>query len=209
VLPSTLHNVRLLADVVLPQKVIETRIEGESSIPKSNGKVRRVWLEPAEPQAFPMAVQALLADEMIVVGPGSVYTSLLPNLLVPDIVAAIQASRALKVYVCNLATQPGETDGYTCGDHIRALEEHTGSRLFDVIVVNNRLEGTLPEGVDWVTPEANLDTDYTIHQSDVIDEARPWRHSPSKLAQALVDLYQQRSGHLIEYTVSQGQRNKE
>jgi uncharacterized cofD-like protein len=121
VLPSTLHDVRLVADVMLPYLVSEIRVEGESHIPESTGSVRRVWLEPNSPPAFPDAVQAILSADLIVIGPGSLYTSLLPNLLVPDITAAIRSSRALKIYVCNVATQPGETEHFTCGDHLMAI----------------------------------------------------------------------------------------
>ncbi|MBE9474509.1 MAG: YvcK family protein, partial [Chloroflexi bacterium] len=94
VLPSTLHNVQLVADVRLPHLISEVRVAGESQIPKSNGKVRRVWLEPNAPPAFPQAIRALLAADVIVIGPGSLYTSILPNLLVPDIADAIRSSRA-------------------------------------------------------------------------------------------------------------------
>jgi uncharacterized cofD-like protein len=137
VLPSTLHDVQLVADVLLPHTLNEVRVQGESSIPESPGKIRRVWLEPNDPPAFPESIQAILAADLIVVGPGSLFTSILPNLLVPDIAAAISASRALKIYVCNVATQPGETDGFTCGDHVRVIEEHVGSGLFDIVVANS------------------------------------------------------------------------
>ena len=110
VLPSTLRAVRLVADMRLPQLANEIRVEGESRIPEMAGSVRRVWLEPNNPPAFPPVLQAILKSELIVIGPGSLYTSLLPNLLVPELLAAIRASRAVKVYVCNVATQPGETD---------------------------------------------------------------------------------------------------
>ena len=123
VLPSTLHDVRLVADVLLPHAVNEVRVQGESKIPEVAGRIRRVWLEPNNPPAFPPVLQAILNADLIVVGPGSLYTSLLPNLLVPDLLAAIHSSRAVKAYVCNIATQVGETDLYTCYDHVHALEE--------------------------------------------------------------------------------------
>lgn len=198
VLPSTLHDVRLVADVRLPAVVTEVRVEGESQIPESAGQVRRVWLEPNNPQAFPQAIQAMLAADMILIGPGSLYTSILPNLLVPDIAAAVRASRGLKIYVCNVATQPGETDGYSCGDHIRALEEHAGGDLFEMVVSNRNCEGDLPEDIDWVRTEDDLMVDYPIYQSDLIDPARPWRHNAEKLAQVLMDLLQERTGPLLE-----------
>lgn len=198
VLPSTLHDVRLVADVVLPHLNSEVRVEGESRIPQSAGKVRRVWLEPDTPLAFPQAVQAILAADLIVIGPGSLYTSVIPNLLVPDIAAAIRSSRALKIFVCNVATERGETDGYTCKDHIRALEDHVGRGLFDLVVSNHTFQGELPEGIDWVTTEPDLDLEYPIYQADLIDESSPWRHDSAKLAQVLMDLYQERTGPLVE-----------
>lgn len=198
VLPSTLHDVRLVADVVLPHLHSEVRVEGESRIPQSAGKVRRVWLEPDTPLAFPQAVQAILAADLIVIGPGSLYTSVIPNLLVPDIAAAIRSSRALKIFVCNVATERGETDGYTCKDHIRALEDHVGRGLFDLVVSNHTFQGGLPEGIDWVENEPDLELEYPIYQANLIDESSPWRHDSAKLAQVLMDLYQERTGPLVE-----------
>lgn len=196
VLPSTLNDVRLVADIRLPYQQNEIRIEGESHIPDSSGQIRRVWLEPNSPPAFPQAVQEILAADMIVIGPGSLYTSLLPNLLVPDIADAIRASRSFKVFICNLASQPGETDSYTCGDHIRALEEHCGSNLFDLIVVNKQNEDVLPEGIEWVTIEGDLEADYSVYRADLVDTMYPWRHDSIKLAQILIDLLQERTGPL-------------
>lgn len=198
VLPSTLHDVRLAADVILPNTASEVRVQGESSIPESAGRIRRVWLEPNDPPAFPDAIHAILAADLIIVGPGSLYTSLLPNLLVPDIAAAINASRALKVYVCNVATQPGETDGYSCGDHMHMLEEHLGSGLFDIVVANSNCGEPLSEGVDWVRTEDDFDVDHAVYRSDLIDQIRPWRHSSEKLGQVIMDLYQERTGPLVE-----------
>jgi uncharacterized cofD-like protein len=198
VLPATLHNVRLVADVMLPHTINEVRVEGESQIPNSNGRVRRVWLEPNNPPAFPQGIQAILAADLIIIGPGSLYTSLLPDLLVPDLQEAIRASKALKIYVCNVATQPGETDGYTCGDHVRALEGHGGQGLFDVVVSNQHCDAKLPPGVDWVLAETELDEDHAVYRADLIDSLHPWRHDAEKLAQVIMDLYQERTGPLVE-----------
>lgn len=198
VLPATLHDVRLVADVILPHSYNEVRVEGESSIPESSGRVRRVWLEPNDPPAFPSVIQAILAADLIVVGPGSLYTSVLPNLLVPDIAAAIGASRALKVYICNVATQSGETDGFTCGDHIQVLEDHLGSGFFDLIVANNNCNGPLATGINWVITEDDLGVDHPIYSADLVDPDHPWRHDSAKLAQVLMDLYLERTGPLVE-----------
>ncbi|MBN1148084.1 MAG: YvcK family protein [Anaerolineales bacterium] len=198
VLPSTLHNVRLVADVVLPHLVNEVRVEGESRIPKSNGEVRRVWLEPSAPPAFPDAIRAILAADLILIGPGSLYTSILPNLLVPDLAEAIRASRALKLFICNVATQRGETDRYSCGNHLRALEEHGGSSLFDIAVVNRLFDGNLPQDVDWVWIDPDLGEDYAIYEADLVDTLHPWRHDSQKLAEVIIDLLQERTGPLVQ-----------
>ena len=198
VLPATLHNVRLVADMQLPHSNGEVRVEGESTIPKFPGDVRRVWLEPSNPTPYPQVIQAILASELIVIGPGSLFTSVIPNLLVPDIVAAIQASRALKIYVCNVATQPGETDGYCCEDHIKALIDHVGGSIFDIIVINNQFKGKLPLGTEWVKTIPENESEYPIYRADLVDEGQPWRHDSSKLAKAIIDLYQERTGPLVE-----------
>jgi uncharacterized cofD-like protein len=198
VLPATLHDVRLVADVQLPHNIGEVRVEGESTIPTFPGNVRRVWLEPNNPTAYPLAIQAILAAELIVVGPGSLFTSILPNLLVPDICAAIQASRALKIYVCNVATQPGETEGFSCEDHVKVITDHVGTTLFDIVVTNDNFDAQLASGTDWVktTPERELEV--PIYQANLVDTIQPWRHDSSKLARTMIDLYQERTGPLVE-----------
>ena len=198
VLPASLHDVRLVADVSLQHSIGEVRVEGESQIPKFPGSVKRVWLEPNNPPAYPQAIQAILAAELIVVGPGSLYTSILPNLLVPDVAAAIRASRALKIFVSNVASETGETEGFTCGDFVRALEEHVSNSMFDIVVQNNNYEGNLPEGVQWIKAEPDRDTDFAVYQADLVDSGTPWRHESGKLAQVLIDLYQERTGPLVE-----------
>ncbi len=198
VLPATLRDVRLVADVVLPYTTTEVRIEGESQIPESAGKVRRIWLEPSDPPAYPEVIQAILSAEVIIIGPGSLFTSVLPNLLVPDIAAAIHSSRALKIYVCNVATQPGETDGYTCGDHVRVIEENAGTGLFDIVISNLRCEGQLRADVQWVQAEIDLDDDYAVYRADLVDLDYPWRHDSTKLAKVIMDLFQERTGPLVE-----------
>lgn len=196
VLPSTLHDVRLLADMRLPHMVNEVRVEGESKIPTMAGRVRRVWLEPNNPPAFPPVVQAILNAELIVVGPGSLYTSLLPNLLVPDVLAAMRSSRAVKFYVCNIATQAGETDLYSCHDHVQALEEHVGEELFDVILCNSRYDGDLGESARWVRADARSASDRRLYAADLRDDDFPWRHESAKLASTIMDLFYERTGPL-------------
>jgi len=198
VLPSSLHEVRLVADIVPPNTTQEIRIAGESRIPIMKGRVRRVWLEPDNPPAFPAVIKALLSADLIIIGPGSLYTSILPNLLVPDIRAAIQSSQALKIYVSNVATQPGETDGFSCDDHIQALEEHVGSGLFDLVVCNLNYEAALPEGMGWVTIDDDLVPNCAVYKADLVAADEPWHHDETKLAQVLIDIYQDRTGPLVD-----------
>jgi uncharacterized cofD-like protein len=196
VLPSTLHDVKLVADIQLPHLTNEVRVEGESNIPNVAGRVRRVWLEPNDAPAFPPALKAILNADLIIVGPGSLYTSLLPNLLVRDLLAAIHASRAIKIFVCNIATQTGETDEYSCHDHVRALEEHIGEDLFDVVLCNDNHSVTLPDGSEWVSADQKTLTDTRAYCADLLDEDHPWRHDSIKLGQVLMNLFYERTGPL-------------
>lgn len=189
VLPSTLCDVTLMADLRdTPAGV--SRVAGESSITEAGGAIARVYLEPDNAEAYPEAVRALLQADLIVAGPGSLYTSVLPNLLVPDVARAVAASRALKVYVCNVATQHGETVGYSAGDHVAMLEAHVGANLFPLVLVNDNLDVTFdaPPGVGLVRVDFPPDAKYRVIAADLVDLARPWRHDSDKLARALLDL---------------------
>ena len=196
VLPSTLRDVRLSAEVNGENGTRPARVNGESSIPQLGGKIQKVWLEPANIQAFPPALQAILNAELILVGPGSLYTSILPNLLVPDIIEAMRASQALKFYICNVATQPGETDGFSCDDHIKAIEKHVGGRLFDLVICNNQFDGHLPSQSEWVKPGDNFHKQYPVYCTPLVDKSNTWRHDPSRLAQVVMDLFNERTGPL-------------
>ena len=196
VLPSSLHDMRLVADIELSEQGGPVQVKGESKIPQAAGHIRRVWLEPDNPLAYPPAVQAILNADLILIGPGSLYTSILPNLLVPDLADALRATRALKFYVCNVASQPGETDGYTCGDHVRSLEKHIGSRLFDIVIANNWFQATLPEYLSFIRVEPDLEEEYSIYATDLVDREKAWRHDSQKLAQAAMDLFFERTGPL-------------
>jgi uncharacterized cofD-like protein len=193
ILPSTLENVTLCADLVDEAAAIR-RVAGESAIPEARLPIERVYLEPSSPPAYPPALRAILDADLIALGPGSLFTSVMPNLLVDDITRAIRASNALKVYVCNVATQPGETDGFNVGDHAGAIKRHVGAGLLAFVLANNNFDHSLP--ADWsltpvsiVTP---VDADYEVFAADVVDEGRPWRHHPGKLARVLMTMVEQR-----------------
>jgi len=193
ILPSTLENVTLCADLVDEAAAIR-RVAGESAIPEARLPIQRVYLEPSGSHAYPPALRAILDADLVVIGPGSLFTSLMPNLLVDDITRAIRASNALKVYVCNVATQPGETDGFTVGDHVEAIERHVGPGLFSFVLANNNLDNPLPS--DWslapVSIEIPINAHYEVLACDVVDEERPWRHHPGKLARVLMTMVEQR-----------------
>jgi uncharacterized cofD-like protein len=191
ILPSTLHNVILCADVVgADPDVVEgpIRVSGESEIPKAGRRIERVFLEPEDVPAYPEAVRAILEADLIVAGPGSLYTSVLPNLLVPDIARAIRASSVSKVYVCNVATQLGETEGYGVDDHIEALERHLGHGLFSHVLVNSNTSPRLPSDwrVELILPRYRPSKAHSVILADVIDRERPWRHDSWKLADSLM-----------------------
>jgi uncharacterized cofD-like protein len=133
-----------------------------------------------------------------VIGPGSLYTSILPNLLVPDIADAIRSSRALKLYVCNVATQTGETDDYSCVDHLNAIEDHAGKGLFDIVLANDNCDAKLPKGIEWVTIDDNLNMYFAIYSADLVDHAMPWRHDGEELSRVIIDLLEERTGPLVE-----------
>jgi uncharacterized cofD-like protein len=197
VLPSTLHNVKLVASMELPHSINEVRVEGESKIPAMAGRVRRVWLEPDDASAFPPVIKAILNADVIVVGPGSLYTSILPNLLVHDLLAAIQTSRATKIYVCNIAMQSGETDSFTCHDHVHALENHVGKDLFDIILCNDNYEDNIGSS-QWVRVDEKTLSDPRSYCTDLVDDGHPWRHDSLKLAQVIMDIFYERTGPLGE-----------
>jgi len=202
VLPSTLRDVKLVASMELPHSINKVRVEGESKIPRMAGRVHRVWLEPDDAPAFPPVIKAILNADIIVVGPGSLYTSLLPNLLVHDLLAAIQTSRAVKIYVCNIATQSGETDFFTCYDHVRALENHVGEDLFDIILCNDNYENNIGSS-QWVHADEKTLSDSRSYCADLVDDDHPWRHDSLKLAQVIMDIFYERTGPLGENKLPQ------
>jgi len=132
VLPATLDDVVLHA-----QLEGGAQVSGESTITAAERLPRRVWLTPEQPHALPQAVEAVLHADMVVLGPGSLYTSVVPNLLIPAVRDALDRTRAFVVYVCNVMTEPGETDGYTAADHLEALYRHGVTGMVDVVLVND------------------------------------------------------------------------
>jgi uncharacterized cofD-like protein len=180
--------------------------------------IERVYPQPDVPAAFPPVLQAILGADLIVAGPGSLYTSIIPNLLVAEITSAIRSSNAPKIYICNVATQPGETEGYTIDDHVRAIQEHTdiiefglrdtaGERedkqvgnkrtsyyLFDYVLANSNHRHSIPFSKSHLQTVPLADPgreSYQVIGANVVDEQYPWRHDSTKLAKELMNWYKQ------------------
>ena len=183
IVPSTLQDVTLVASIN------GGTVEGESKIPKQNAPISHVFLKPDGAQVNPEAAQAILNAELVIVGPGSLYTSILPNLLVEGMVEAIKASPALKVYICNLAAQPGETDGYAVDDYLRVIREHVGANLFDFVMVNSNYTHAPTGGQE---PVIFKPVDTTKHPevrfiaADVVNVKIPSHHDSDKLARTIM-----------------------
>lgn len=189
VIPSTLDNVALVA-----RHKDGTTTEGENRIPKTHKPINNVYLKPYGPQATPEAIKAIEEAEIIVLGPGSLYTSIIPNLLIKEITNSIVASGAIKVYVCNVMTQPGETDGYKVSDHIKVLINHSHPRIFDYCIVST---GEIPGEVlkryekENSSPVIN-DTQnvqnmgYRVVEDEAILVQDVVRHDPAKLAKIIL-----------------------
>lgn len=190
ILPSTLEDVTLIADLqaeagTLPSGL--TRVQGESAIPKAGQPIERVFLRPERVRAYPDAVRAIFDADLIVAGPGSLFTSVLPNLLVQDIRQAVGASSALRLYVCNVATQPGETDGFDVGQHVSALQRHVGRGLFPFVLANrNPTPSSEQPHLQPVALRYPANDGYKVIAADLSDRTAPWRHDSQKLAQQIM-----------------------
>lgn len=191
VYPSTLEQVVLTADLADGR-----RVKGETNVRLTEGKINRVQLDPQHCHPVPEALTALAEADLIVLGPGSLYTSVLPNLLVEGLRETIRAVSAPCVYVCNVMTEPGETDDYTVADHLQAIIDHTGPGFVDGVLVNRQAipstlleryaqEGGKPVERDPETVE-RLGMDY--FEADLIQESDVVRHDSSRLAWELIRL---------------------
>lgn len=189
VLPVSLDNIQLRARLKDGRE-----IHGESNIPKSGGVIEKVYIEPVECKPYGQAVEAIKKADVVVIGPGSLYTSIMPNLLVPGIKEALTGPKQLRIYICNIMTQPGETDGFTVSDHVKAIIDHAGARVIDCVVANNVLPGEqiLERYAGEGAYPVKIDKD-KIHSMGVklieeklFDEGEYIRHSPQRLAKILM-----------------------
>ena len=195
VIPSTLANVTLVA-----RHQDGTITEGEYNIPLAHKAIRKVYLNPLEPQAAPETVKAIKEAEIIVLGPGSLYTSTIPNLLIKEISGSIVASRAIKVYVCNVMTQPGETDGFTASMHVKNLVDHSHPRIIDYCIINTgKIPADIQERYDkeFAYPVANdkkniYSMGYRVIEEDTISiNDGLVRHDTFKLAKLILNLLEE------------------
>lgn len=201
VLPSTVESVVLVGEMADWREVT-----GESRIAADPAAIARIKLCPETPKALPDALEAIRDADVLVLGPGSVYTSVVPNLLVPEIARSVAQSRALRVYICNVMTQPGETDGFSASDHVRAIHDHVapfllpGQRIFDYVLVNTArpseeaLERYRRAGADFVNPDIDAITKlgYKVVKGTFIAEKSVVRHDTDRLAEAVRRLHLER-----------------
>jgi uncharacterized cofD-like protein len=190
VLPATSVPLNLSAQLASGR-----HLYGQVGIASAEEPIERVFIEPADVRANGEALERILEAEMIVIGPGSLYSSVLPNLLISDVRDALAAAPGIKVYVCNVATQPGETASLTASQHLRALFDHVGDDLIDYVIVNHSSDARRPVG--WLAEPVEVDVrrleelPVVIVEEDVIDPSNAHRHDPAKLATALMRLQQE------------------
>ncbi|MFH7243257.1 MAG: uridine diphosphate-N-acetylglucosamine-binding protein YvcK [Spirulina sp.] len=194
VLPSTLSDVQLWAELDNGRRIV-----GESKIAEARRRIVHIGCLPPNPPALPKAIRAIEEADYIVIGPGSLYTSIIPNLLVPDLVKAIAAQRVPRIYVCNVMTELGETEGFAVSDHIRAIDSACGHYLFDAVLVQKTppseaiIRHYAQEGVGPVIldREAVMESGRRIIAANIMDERLDLtvRHHPDHLARVLLRWY--------------------
>jgi len=191
VVPSTLNHVRLRA-------IMEdgSEIFGETKIVEAKERIRRIYLDPKDVQPYQAAIDGILDADLICIGPGSVYTSVIPNLLVPGILRAIRQSEAVKAYICNVMTQPGESDSFTASEHVMAIQSNVDGKFCDYVIVNS---GVPSEGLigkyrtsNQFLVEADVDRiramGFKVATGDFMSESDFVRHDPLRLASRLMRL---------------------
>jgi len=189
--PSTNSNVRLRGELE-----DGSLVEGETRITAQRKRIRRIQLNPADAQPLPDALEAIAKADLITIGPGSLYTSLIPNMLVQQVTGAVRASQAKKIYIQNIMTQPGETDGYTAADHVVALAEHCEGILFPNVLLNDAnpsvevLEPYRAESAALV----EIDRDrlrglgLNLVERQLLADDSKIRHDPDRLARAVLEM---------------------
>lgn len=188
VIPASKEIVRL--DAIMTDGTV---VEGESQIPEAHKKIRRVELFPKKVQAVPAALEAIETADAIILGPGSLYTSIMPNLLVEGVAKALKKSKAIKIYICNVMTQPGETDKYSASEHVKAILEHTGRGAIDYVLVNSApVPEKFCEEIKATPVEVDEDKINALGcgliKADLISDTDAGRHDPDKLCKAVMKI---------------------
>ncbi len=191
VVPSTVANVHLVAEYI-----DGTRKEGEAQIPKANVRIKKLLLNPANARPTEEAIRAIAEADIIVLGPGSLYTSVLPNLIIEGVSEAVSKSSAYKIYVCNVMTQPGETDGYTASDHVKAITDHTNPKIINACILNmaeapaEALDRYKSENSFPVVPDVETirEMGYKVVATDLLGVNNYVRHDSEKLTRVLIKI---------------------
>jgi uncharacterized cofD-like protein len=190
--PATINDVRLVAELE-----DGSHVRGETQITASRAPIRRLRLEPEQCLPLPEALTAIRSADAITVGPGSLYTSILPNLLVARVAQAIGQSRAIKIFICNLMTQPGETDGYTARQHLETIKAYAPEIAFDYVILNSHpisreqaalyaADGAFQIGMQDHMFEKAFSAEAEVVRADLLDEGEKVRHNPDKLARVVL-----------------------
>lgn len=213
VIPASTQNIVLMAEME-----DGSIVAGESQIPTVQKRIKRVFTEPALPQPQGAALQAIDEADAIILGPGSLYTSIMPNLLIDKIAEHIKASKAPKLYICNVMTQPGETDGFTAADHVAALQKMAGLGIVDTAIVNDvPFDDAVIEKYKAVGAEpVKVDTDKLASlgvrtvRAGLIQHPETAVHDPERLGKIVMDvIYAMQSGlepHILEYYLKREDR---
>lgn len=198
VIPASLDYLTLCAE-----KTDGGQVTGQAAIMSLPGSCRKAWLEPADARAPREAVDAIRNADLIVIGPGSLFTSVIPNLLIADIRVALAEADCPRIFVCNVMNQPGETDGFGVADHVLAVSEHAGSNIIDTVIVNDNVpdaaallpqDGAEPVGAGIAGIEG---MDIDILHADVVREDDCAQHDSHKLAAAVMSLTDSRNCHSL------------
>lgn len=185
VVPSTLANLNLKAAFADGTSVV-----GESNIRDHGGKIVQISIDPEDAPGHPLAIKAIEDAELVVIGPGSLYTSILPNLLVRDISDAIKRTSAPTIYACNVATEVGETEGFAIAEHIDTLRHFTFQQVADYVIANDAKLNLSPDYPgEPVVDDGRSVAPAKLFLTDISDSERPIRHSSEKLAAAVINVY--------------------
>ncbi len=190
VIPSTATDVTLVASTAGGDTLI-----GESNVAMAADRLRSITLVPPNPKAHPEALKAIKEADIIVLGPGSLFTSIVPNLLISEIASALSDSNAFKVYVCNVAEEPRQTEGFTVRDHLNIVKHYGGEHSVNAVIANNNIPaGPTPAGLNFIMPSYDWDDEVPLIAANVIDEESTARHHPDKTSMAVVQEYTKRRG---------------